>query len=236
MLQDVGRASASSQHEHHRRGPCEAEDDPDVIVLGSPTVNEHRSEPAADAPRAEAREGSSEPVLVSQSGFDLPPRFPHSQSHGLNYAPVQPNGQPQQHIGGLSGSQRPRSGAAFAAASRGSAAAAAGPGVQLHANLGQSRPKPKQQRQAHILVLNQALRPQTAAPAQPSAASVPAAGQAASTMQSGAKDQAQPVARQQQEDENGHLPADDGADDAAPAEDDHPAAGKTIVAPIQYAS
>lgn len=229
MLQDFGRASASSQNEHHIHGPCEAQDDPDVIVLGSPTANEHRSEPAADAPPAEAREGSSEPVLVSQSGFDLPPRFPHTQSHGLNHAPAQPYGQPQQYNGGLSGSQKPRSGAGFAAASRGSAAAAAGPGVQLHANPGQSRPKPKHQRQAHILVPNQALRPQAAVPAQtqPSAASGPAAGssQAPSTTQYDAKDQAQPVAHQQQQPAKGHLPGDDGPEHAALAEDDHDAAG-----------
>ena len=214
-------------------GSHRAEDDPDVIILGSPTAHE---EPTAPAPSAPAREDSPEPTLVSQSGFSSPLHQGHRQAHGLKQAPVQSNlRHGQQRNGDVPRSFRTAGGAgASTAAPRvipTAAADAAAPGMQLHAGL-QSQPLPKQPRRTHILVPNQAFKPQPAAAAQPQApvAAEPASDQSR-PLRPTVTSHAQPGDRHgahqlQQHEENGHVHGDE---DDAPTEAYHSAEGGTML-------
>ena len=211
-------------------GSHPADDDPDVIVLGSPTAHEEPTAPASSAP---VREDSPEPTLVSQSGFSSPLPQGHRQAHGLKRAPVQPNVRHGQHRSwDVPRSFRTPGGAGVAAVVPPAAADAAAPGMQLHAGL---QSQPKQPRQTHILVPNQTFKPRPAASAQPQAsmAAEPGSGQNHSQqpVKPGFRSHAQPEDRlgahhQQQHEANGHVHGDE---DDTPTEAYHSAEGETMI-------
>ncbi|KAK9842758.1 hypothetical protein WJX74_001897 [Apatococcus lobatus] len=223
--------SAAAQHQEETGSdvPAQAEDDPDVIIVGSPTAHKAASKATASGSRAQPREDSPEPTLVSQSGFYPPLRHAYGQQAcGLQRTSDQPIGQHKRpRNGDLPSLSKVSGGAGSVPVSKTSPAAAADPGLQLHANL-RPQPKPKQQRQTHILVPNQAWKSQPAGSAAVDSALghswTPQHAQRKSPGNAQPEDEADAHQPQQQQ-ANGHLHDNGNADDAELPGINHSAAG-----------